>query len=419
MEEIEQAAQAEQHLHDRIEAEKSADLQSILELPALKNMYAQIDKDKDSIFTSAHQHRQEEEYALEQEVAEPQKEEEEEENLPPSEDEAESEEEVADETDEAEEDEEEEEEAEAPKTKEKKPKERQAWYLNKENRRIADENKALLDALHEKERQLEFLRRSEQESWDATIYHYEKGLATDLEQAKAALKAAREEYDVDNEIIALDKLTNTQNRLRELATHKSKATPAPIDPYYQYNQYGQPNAIPASYQPQPQYQPQAPHPQPQYPAPSYATPEPAQKAQAFNEWLAKHDVINENSRYFKPEIKKNFLAYAAKYEEDLMKKGKFDQTVFSESYFNRLDGYLEGETERLKNSPKPKSVATAHIGSAKSSSSTSTRSSNNKTEPTLNSTELMWIENSPGIDKEEFKRNLLARKKAYNASTQR
>jgi hypothetical protein len=413
-----------------------ADMQKILSSPALQDVYSKIDQNKEEALRSVFNHKQEEQYQAEQEALALERQQAEQELEEASSEEEGEFEEEQEESDSEEEAEEEVEEESVEATTTKVPKERRPWYIKRVNQELTKEMRQLSNALQhaqrslqEREAYIEALKRSEQESWQITTTQYEKALNADLNKAKQDLKEARDNYDVDKEILALDSLTNAQNQLRDLAVYKRK-TQAPVnpynDPYYQSPQQGYasyPNNT-AQYQQQAPYQYNDPYAAVPYQTQdAYHAPDPAyQKAvedanRLINGWYAKHPEVNpEEARYFNPELKNKLESYAAQYEDHLKKTGR-GNLVLSDSYFKNLDDWMANETAKYRQSSKSKSISTAHIGSTKSSGSATLTNRSKKPDVTLTADDLEWIEASPIADKETLKKRLIERKAAFESQS--
>lgn len=114
--------------------------------------------------------------------------------------------------------------------------------------------------------------------------------------------------------------------------------------------------------------------------------------------------MDEHSIYFDEEMKNKVVSYAQRYETALKKAGK-ENTILSEAYFNKLDGYLESEVERLREERKVKKPSTSHIGSVRGAAAPS----NSRAKIDLTSEELQIINGMNG-DHEKIKAEWLKQK---------
>lgn len=297
------------------------------------------------------------------------------------------------------------------------------YLLTKENHRRLKQLQEKEEMLQEMERrnqelayQNEQLRHSEAKSWETAVINYEHNVKNELARGRAMYELAVENGDKKAELDALEAITDAKAKLRSVESYTSqKGSYAPETQYSHYQQPYQPPVQTQAYQQN--YQPQ-PQPQPQYLNQGYPNPIPIQPQamedsrlaanKLVSDWFKKHNIIDEHSIYFDEGIKNKVVGYAQRYEQALKKSGKANM-ILSDSYFNKLDGYIESEVERMRSERQSKKPSTAHIGSVKGAAV----SSNSKPKIDLTLEELKII-NSMNGDTEKIKAEWLRHK----ASTQ-
>ncbi len=291
---------------------------------------------------------------------------------------------------------------------EKKGKGDKAKYLlTKENHRRLKQLQEKEEMLQEMERrnqelsyQVEQLRHSEAKSWDTAVVNYEHNVKNELARGRAMYELAVENGDKKAELDALEAITDAKAKLRSVESYNSQKAPYSPEPQYNYqtqSPYTQPNGVPQNYQPNSYNQTPYPNQYSAQPTPMPQANDPVvQGTQVINDWVRKHNVIDEHSIYFDKGMKDKVVGYAQRYEQALKKAGKANM-ILSDAYFNKLDGYIESEVERMRSDRQSKKPSTAHIGSVKGASV----SGNNKPKVDLTSEERQII-NSMNGDKEKI-----------------
>lgn len=372
-------------------SQKAADLAAIMGSDALKNVYAEIEDKKANILSTAFNKEGETE----------------EQNNEPEEKEEPKKESVLEAIAKTEFNEEEElgeipSETEEEKENEDKPRKGEnrnfkPWQISKENHRLHQHNQQLTAELQRTRQDLEKVAASESKIWNDYVISYESNATNDLSYAKAALKFAKENYDTDAEIKALELFNEANSRVINAKRYRDDQKRLDSEEaarqqymqqqqYYAQNQYQQPaQQVQYPTQQYPQYQPQ-----PQGPSEAEI-----KAAHLIEDWVFSHDVINPKSRAHDKAVEDQLKEKARQYEEMLVEQNRGHE-ILSDGYFNAMDRILDNIVKKRSAPSRAPAPSTAHIGSARSSGGGSGSSSKSKT-ITLTAAEEDAIDTAAGV----------------------